>query len=145
MKRVALYLCTLILSMGTLSACGSPTRATKKLLHVVTSASIRVQSGFDSNERFCGALGDIQYLATGQQVALSLHLAELKADRQYSIAWQNNKVRGYTVGTFSTNDSGVVRAGSLRLFRAGEVRGIGVLIYNLVGSTSQNSIYFKAC
>ena len=109
------------------------------------SAAIPVQSGYDGNEQFCGTLGKIQYVAIKHQVHFNLILAKLKANRQYSIVWQNNRVRGYTVGVFSTDNPGAIRKGSLRMFGPGEVRGIGVMIYYLNVYTPVGIQRFKPC
>jgi hypothetical protein len=111
----------------------------------VTSAPIPVQSGYDESEQFCGMMGVVQYVAIEKRVELRLRLAAVKANRQYSVAWQNNKVRVYTIGVFSSNGAGDVRRGSVRLFRPGEVRGIGVVIYYLVGDTSLGLERFRPC
>jgi hypothetical protein len=115
------------------------------LLPAVTSAPIATQSGYDASEQFCGTIGIIQYVAIKKRVELRIRLAAVKANRQYSVAWQNNAVRGYTIGVFSTTGSGAVRRGSLRLFRAGEVRGIGVPVYYLVGNAPHGLERFKPC
>ncbi len=112
---------------------------------VVASAPISVESGYDASERFCGTSGEIQYVALQKRVELQLTLTSEKPKRQYSVIWQNNKVRGYTIGVFLTDTSGAVRQGSLRLFRAGEVRGVGITIYYLVGNTPLGAQRFKPC
>jgi hypothetical protein len=115
------------------------------LVRAVTSAPTSVQSGYDASERFCGTTGEIQYVALRKQVEIRASLTAEKPNRQYSVIWQNNKVRGYTIGVFSTNASGEIRPGSLRLFRAGEVRGVGVMIYYRVGNTLLGAERFKPC
>ena len=40
--------------------------------------------------------------------------------------WINNAVRGYTVAAFTTDDRGRAEAGSVRMFRPGEVKAIGL-------------------
>jgi len=111
----------------------------------VTSPSIRVQSGYDKNEKFCGESGEILYEVNKNHVKLSLDLANLKSERQYQIDWRNNDVRGFAIGAFSTNNSGAIRDGSLKMFRAGEVRGIGILIYYLVGYDPAGLRRFNPC
>ena len=78
-------------------------------------------------------------------VKLRVHFAALRANRQYSVIWRNNAVRGYTIGVFSTTSSGSVRMGSLRLFRPGEVRGIGVEVYFLVGLVASGMKKLAPC
>jgi hypothetical protein len=78
-------------------------------LSAVTSAPIPVQSGYDESELFCGPVGEVQYVAIGRKVELRLILTPIKASRQYLVDWRNNKVRGYTIGVFSTDRLGVVR------------------------------------
>ena len=111
----------------------------------VTSAPIPVQSGYDASELFCGATGEIQYLAKNREVELKLFLTPMKPDRQYSVAWRNNKVRGYTIGVFSTNRSGDVRRGSVRMFRPGEVRGVGIDVYYHEGNTPSGLVRLMPC
>lgn len=144
-KRVALCFISVAASTVALSGCVGTTRAGTGLLAAITSAAIPVQSGYDGNEQFCGTLGKIQYVAIKQRVHLNLHLTAVKANRQYLIDWQNNDVRGYTVGVFSTDHSGAIRTGSLRLFRAGEVRGYGLRIYYLVGNVPSGVKHFEPC
>jgi hypothetical protein len=144
-KHFGLFVIILAVSTISLSGCARTTRTETILLPAVTSAAIPVQSGFNSNEQFCGALGTIQYLVTKGQFKLRLHFAAAKANRQYEIVWRNNKERGYTVGAFSTNASGAVRQVSLRLFRAGEVRAIGLRIYYLVKYKAEGVRNFKPC
>jgi len=142
-----LGLCVMIAAVSTiaLSGCARTTGADTTLLTAVTSASLPVQSGFDHNEQFCGALGTIQYLVTKNKFKLRLHLAAAKATRQYEIVWRNNDVRGYTVGAFSTDASGDVRQASLKIFRPGEVRGVGLRIYYLVNYQAVGVRNFKPC
>jgi hypothetical protein len=128
-----------------LSISATTTGAGVVLLPAITSAPIPVQSGYDASEQFCGTIGVIQYVALKERVELRLLLAAVKPNRQYSVDWRNNKVRGYTIGAFSTNGSGAARRGSLRLFRPGEVRGIGVMIYYQVGNAPSGVERFKSC
>ncbi|MHB8379425.1 MAG: hypothetical protein ACYDB2_05845 [Acidimicrobiales bacterium] len=114
-------------------------------LPAFTSAPIPVQSGYDASELFCGAIGEVKYVAAKEHVELRLILTPIRANRQYVVDWRNNKVRGYTIGVFSTNRSGTVRRGSVRMFRPGEVRGIGVDIYYLVGNTPSGLIRLTPC
>jgi NADPH-dependent ferric siderophore reductase len=78
-------------------------------------------------------------------VAIKLFLTPMKPDRQYSVAWRNNKVRGYTIGVFSTNRSGDVRRGSVRMFRPGEVRGVGIDVYYHEGNTPSGLVRLMPC
>jgi hypothetical protein len=128
-----------------LSGCAGTPGTDANLLPAVTSASLPVQTGFNRNEQFCGALGTIQYLVAKNKFKLRLHLAALKADRQYEIVWRNNNVRGYTIGAFSTDASGGVRHVSLKIFRAGEVRAIGLRIDYLVKYEAEGVRSFKPC
>jgi hypothetical protein len=144
-KHVGLYVVILAVSTFTLSGCATTTGADTTLLPAVTSRSIPVQSGFNRDERFCGALGTIQYLVTKDYFKLRLHLAAAKADRQYEIVWRNNNVRGYTIGAFSTDAAGAVRQRSLKLFRAGEVRAIGLRIDYLVKYKTEGMQNFRPC
>ena len=105
------------------------------------SSSVR----YDGNEQFCGTLGKIQYVAIKHQVHFNFNLSAENANRQYLIDWQNNTVRGYTVGVFLTDHSGAIRKGSLRMYRAGEVRGIGLMIYYLDRFTPVGTQHFKPC
>jgi hypothetical protein len=114
-------------------------------LPTFTSAPIPVQSGYDVSELFCGTIGEVQYVASKEHVELRLILTPIKANRQYVVAWRNNNVRGYTIGVFSTNGSGDVRRGSVRMFRPGEVRGIGVDIYYLVGNSPIGLVRLTPC
>jgi hypothetical protein len=144
-KRLGPRLIILAALTGAFSVSATTNGAGVVLLRAITSAPIPVQSGYDVDEQFCGTFGVIQYEALKKRVELRLLLAPVKPNRQYSVDWQNNKVRGYTIGAFSTNGSGVVRRGSLRLFRPGEVRGIGVVIYSLVGNAPLGLERFKPC
>jgi|GEM_PF-1954005 len=144
-KRHSLSLIMLIASTVTLSSCARATIINTELSGTATSAPIPIQSGYDGNEQFCGTFGKIQYVAIKHQVHLNLSLAAVNADRQYSIVWQNNTVRGYTVGVFLTDHSGAIRKGSLRMYRPGEVRGIGLMIYYLDRFTPVGMQHFKPC
>ena len=144
-KRLSLCLIMLIASTVTLGGCEKSTRAGTGLLTVVASEPIPVQSGYDGNEQFCGTLGKIQYVAIKHQVHFNFNLFAVKANRQYLIDWQNNTVRGYTVGVFLTDHSGAIRKGSLRMYRPGEVRGIGLMIYYLNRFTPVGMQHFKPC
>ena len=142
-----LSFCLIFLAVATvtLSGCVRTTRAGTSSSTAVASEPIPVQSGYDGNEQFCGTLGKVQFVAIKHQVHFNLNLAAMKANRQYRIDWQNNAVRGYTVGVFSTDHSGAIRSGSLRMFRAGEVRGIGLMIYYLDVYTPLGMQHFKPC
>lgn len=139
-KQIVAVLMTVALSV---TAIGAASGAAS--LPVVTSAPIPVQSGFDGSEQFCGTIGVVQYVALKSHVKLRVHFTALRANRQYSIVWRNNAVRGYTIGAFSTTSSGSVRKGSLRLFRPGEVRGIGIEVYFLVGLVASGVERFAPC
>ena len=136
---------SLVVSIVSLSGCARVTNTDTELLATVTSAPIPVQLGYDGNEQFCGTLGKIQYVAIKHEVHFNLRLAAVEANREYSIDWQNNSVRGYTVGVFLTDHSGAIRKGSLRMYRPGEVRGIGLMIYYLDRFTPVGTQHFKAC
>ena len=144
-KRLSLCLISLAAMTFILSGCDKAINSSTDLLTAVASEPIPVQSGYDGNEEFCGTFGKIQYVAIKHQVHFNLKLAVLKENRQYLIDWQNNYVRGYTVGVFSTDHSGAIRRGSLKMFRAGEVRGIGVMIYYLNRFTPLGMQHFKPC
>ena len=144
-KHLSLCLIFLAVSTVTLSGRVRTTRAGTSSLTTVASEPIPVQSGYDGNEQFCGTLGKVQYVAIKHQVHFNLNLAAMKANRQYRIDWQNNYVRGCTVGVFSTDHSGAIRSGSLRMFRAGEIRGIGLMIYYLDLYTPLGMQHFKPC
>ena len=136
---------SLVVSTVSLSGCARVTNTGTGLLTAVSSEPIPVQSGYNGNEKFCGTLGKIQYVAIKQQVHFNFNLSAAKANRQYLIDWQNNNVRGYAVGVFSTDHSGAIRKGSLRMYRPGEVRGIGLMIYYLNRFTPVGMQHFKPC
>jgi hypothetical protein len=144
-KRISLCLLALVASSVTFGAWQAVSGAGASSLSAITSASVPVQSGYDVDEQFCGPLGEIHYVATKHDVKISLDLTAAKARRQYEIIWRNNNVRGYTIGAFSTTNTGVVQRGTLKLFRPGEVRGVGVRIYYLVGFNPAGVQNFKPC
>ncbi len=138
MKQIYAVLMTVALSVTAIGAAAGAASLP------VVSAPISVQSGYDGSEQFCGTIGVVQYVALKSHVKLAVHFTALRANRQYSIVWRNNEVRGYTIGAFSTTSSGSVRKGSLRLFRPG-VRGIGIEVYFLVGLAASGMKRFAPC
>jgi hypothetical protein len=90
-------------------------------------------------------VGEVQYVAIKRQVELKLILTPIRANRQYLVDWRNNNVRGYTIGVFSTDRVGAIRKGSVRMFRPGEVRGVGVDVYYLVGNTPSGLMRLTPC
>ena len=107
--------------------------STKKLAPEVSSPSIAVQSAFAHNEKFCGPIGKVRYTVSGGRVAIHLDIYPQRPKTQFSIDWINNNLRGYTVGTFTTNRAGDPIDSTVQLYRGGEVRGIEMDIYYLVG------------
>ncbi len=94
---------------------------------------------------FCRTDGTVKYSVVKHTVTITANLHNLAKSKQYSLIWQNNSVRGYTVGAFETTSTGTVAPDSLRLFRAAETHGIGVMVYYLVGVNPKAILHFKPC
>lgn len=109
------------------------------------SATTSLQNGYAKNETFCDGHGIVDYRVTKKTVTITVGLHSLTPKKQYSLAWQNNNVRGYTIGVFVTTSTGSVSTGTLRLFRDAEARGIGVVVYYLSGIDPQAILHFKPC
>ena len=144
-RHVGLCVSVLIVSTLALGGCTKAMTTHAVLLPAVSSATLPVQSGFDHDERFCGAVGTIYYLVANDDFTFRLHLAAVKAHRLYEIIWRNNNVRGYTVGAFSTTAAGAIRHGSVKLFRSGEVRAEGLKIDYLVDFKPEGVQNFRPC
>lgn len=110
-----------------------------------TSGKTQLQSGYSKDERFCSENGTIDYRVTHHTALVTVKLHSLVPKKQYSLDWQNNGVRGYTIGVFETASDGSVAPGSLRLFRPAETQGIGVMVYYLSGFDSEAVVRFKPC
>jgi hypothetical protein len=87
--------------------------------------------GFAGDETFCGhggATGRARYVVADGHITLVLALSGLPAQTELGIDWVNNPVRAYLVGTVETDQHGQTIAGSVDLFRGGEVRGTSLLL-----------------
>ena len=110
-----------------------------------TSATAQLQNGYAKYEKFCDSNGTVTYRVANQTVTVLVDLHSLIPKKQYALDWQNNKIRGYTIGTFKTTSTGAVVMGSLRLFRDAETHGIGVMVYYLSGFNPKATLRFKPC
>lgn len=109
------------------------------------SATTPLQNGYAKNETFCSSHGTVSYRVTKKVVTIAVDVHSLRPKKQYSLAWQNNNVRGYTIGVFETTSTGAVTTGSLRVFRDAETHGIGVMVYYLPGVNPKAILHFKPC
>jgi hypothetical protein len=109
------------------------------------SATTPLQNGYAKNETFCNRHGTVTYRVMKKVVVITVDLHSLTPKKHYSLDWQNNNVRGYTIGAFKTTSTGAVATGSLRLFRDAELHGIGVLVYYLSGVNPKAILHFRPC
>jgi hypothetical protein len=144
MKQFRYGLIAIAISIIAPFGLGGTSRATSTP-PLVYSQRVPVQSGFDRSENFCGTTGTIRYSASEHQVQLGVRVSTLKPERQYLIDWLNNNVRGYSIGAFLTDRLGSVAKGSLKMYRAGEVRAEGLRIYYLVRNTPTGWQRFEPC
>jgi hypothetical protein len=128
--------------LGNLNALFSA--STNKFAPEVSSPSIPVQSAYAHNEKFCGPLGTVRYTVSGGRVAIQLDIYPLRPKTQFAIDWINNQVRGYAVGTFTTNRAGDPIDSTVQLYRGGEVSGVEMNI-DLVGSTPTTGHHLYPC
>jgi hypothetical protein len=91
---------------------------------------------FDHRESFCArppAGGHIRYVAAGHHVTLTLAVSGLPHHTDLGVGWHNtHSARGYTIASFRTDDRGRGKQRTLRMFRAGEVKGS--MLYLATGS-----------
>ena len=90
---------------------------------------VSVEGGFAANENFCAEAplsGTIRYEVKDGAVTFDVRVGNLPHTSLIAIDWINDPVRGYTVAAFSTDATGRSIRDSLRMFRPGEVRGIGL-------------------
>ena len=90
-----------------------------------------VQAGFSGAETFCTRpplSGTIHYASSSGEVSMDLQVHGLPARTSVVINWLNDTVRGYVIGTFTTDGGGASIPASLHLFRPGEERGYKVIL-----------------
>lgn len=124
-RRNAGLLCVLTF-LG--SACASGRRNETAPTTVVDAPPfVSIQSGYASDENFCAVApltGTIRYRAEHGVATFELHVRGLPSRSLIGLDWINDSVRGYTVAAFTTDGTGKSEAGSLRMFRPGEVKAI---------------------
>jgi hypothetical protein len=94
-------------------------------------ATVPVQTGYARSEAFCATgplTGRIAYEVSKGNATLVLAVAGLPRDATVGVDWLNDTVRGYTIASFATDREGGTVQGSLRLFRPGEKKAIGLLM-----------------
>ena len=116
-----------------LTACSSTQRVQNSTSTVASPAATTtpVQTGFGGLEYFCAQqplTGEIRYDGTSGEVSMDLAIHGLPAKTFVLINWLNNTVRGYVIGTFSSDGDGASAPTSLHLFRPGEERGYQILL-----------------
>ncbi|MGO8870079.1 MAG: neocarzinostatin apoprotein domain-containing protein [Acidimicrobiales bacterium] len=90
-----------------------------------------VESGFGGQEYFCAQpplTGDTEYDGTSGQATMHLAVGGLPPTSWVALDWVNNPVRGYTIGSFTTDATGRSVQTSLTLVRPGEVRGYQLVL-----------------
>lgn len=126
----------IVLALAACSTTGTSTSSSTAPIRPA-NRSVAVGGGYGGRENFCADAplkGQILYDGTGGYAALSLSVAGLPPNRLVGLNWQNNDVRGYLIASFQTGPTGRSRQSTLRVFRPGEVRGIGLV---LTGSGDQ--------
>jgi hypothetical protein len=122
-------LCTALLAAGAfLAACGSGsgTPAATGAVPRLPGATVSVQAEFAGNETFCAGsplTGTIRYVVSHHEARLEIGVGGLPASTTVVVDWLNNSVRGYVVGTCSTDPTGSPLASTVRFYRPGETRG----------------------
>jgi hypothetical protein len=114
-------------------ACSShTTNRPVSLLGVPSSnQTIALYGGYPDTESFCAEkplVGRIVYKVLGSDVTLLLGVNGLPHKQLVNLAWRNNDVRGYVVASFVSDTHGQAIQSSLRFFRPGEVRGVGLVV-----------------
>lgn len=90
---------------------------------------VDVQGGYASDEKFCATApltGTIRYMVSQGVATFALGVGGLPRRSVIAVEWINDAVRGYTVAAFNTDASGRAETDSLRMFRPGEVKAIGL-------------------
>ena len=90
---------------------------------------VDVQSGYASDEEFCATApltGTIRYTVNQGVATFAFDVGGLPHRSVIAVEWINDAVRGYTVAAFNTDAGGRAQTDSLRMFRPGEVKAIGL-------------------
>ena len=122
-------MCPALLVAGAfMAACGSGTGtpAATGTVPRLPGATVSVQAEFAGNETFCAGspwTGTIRYVVSHHEARLQLGVGGLPASTTVVVNWLNNSVRGYVIGTFSTDSTGSSSKSSVRFYRPGETRG----------------------
>jgi hypothetical protein len=93
--------------------------------------AVTLYVGYPHTESFCAEqplVGRIVYKVFGSDVTVLLGVNGLPHQRLANLAWRNNDLRGYVLGSFSNDARGRAIQSSLRFFRPGEVRGVGLVL-----------------
>ena len=103
--------------------------------------TVPVESGYGMSEPFCAIpslSGRITYEVIDGEATLLLNVRGLPHDETIGVDWLNNNVRGYLVATFATDGRGGAIQESLRIFRPGEVKGLGLVL--TTGEVNQKTV-----
>jgi hypothetical protein len=90
---------------------------------------VSIQGGYASDEQFCALAplsGSVRYSTRQGSATFELDVGGLPPQSLIAIDWINNAVRGYTVAAFDTDGNGQSETSSLRMFRPGEAKAIGL-------------------
>jgi hypothetical protein len=120
------------------TSCGSggTAKSAPSSTEVRVPATTPVNTGFGGPEYFCAQPplnGTIAYFGTSGDVSIRVAVRGLPSERFVVLNWLNNTVRGYVIGSFSTDARGTSIPSSLRLFRPGEERGYQILLTTAAG------------
>jgi len=92
---------------------------------------VSLQGSYGRDETFCATgpeRGRISYRVASDDATVGVSLAGLPASTTVSVDWLNDLVRGYTIGTFTTDTTGSSVPGTMHLFRPGETHGYEILL-----------------
>jgi hypothetical protein len=92
---------------------------------------VAIETGYSETESFCAQTpltGGVMYKVKSSEASLDLYLSGLPKEALVGLDWRNNDVRGYLIAAFFTDSHGHAIQSSLRFFRPGEVKGVGLVV-----------------
>ena len=112
----------------------TPPTVTTRTTAAAIGTKLPSQAGYRGVENFCASAplsGHVLYDGTAGQLVpsvLTVAIGGLPPNSSVYIDWLNDHIRGYIIGSFSTDSTGTPIPSSVRIGRLAEVQGVEMVL-----------------